>query len=202
MKDSHNFNDKDLIRGIISRDDRILGSLYELYFPSVSYLVIRNNGTEDDARDVFQNSILVLFQKIRDKHFSLNCSLKTYIYSVARFLWLKELEKRKKYVNHPVNEEDFIDLAGDTTEIYERNERLNLYRKVFEKLSDNCKKILTLYNEGRSIREITIIMGYNSEQHTKNRCYRCKLTLINMIKATYGYQELKYEEFEDNRGLS
>lgn len=101
-----------------------------------------------------------------------------------------------------MNEDDFIDVAGDTTEIYERNERLYLYRKVFEKLSDNCKKVLTLYNEGRSIREITRIMGYNSEQHTKNRCYRCKLALIKMIKATYGYQELKYEEFEDNRGLS
>ncbi len=202
MKDSHNFSDKDLIRGIVSSDDQMIRSLYELYFPSVRYLVVRNNGTENDARDVFQNTILVLLQKIRDKRFSLNCSLKTYIYSVARFLWLKELKKRKKYIDHLINEEDFIDVAVDTAEIYERNERLYLYRKVFEKLSDNCKKILTLHNEGRSIREITIIMGYNSEQHTKNRCYRCKLALTKMIKATYGYQELNYEEFEDNRRLS
>ncbi len=198
MKNSHNFSDKDLIRGIISCDDKMIRSLYELCFPSVRYLVTRNNGTEEDARDVFQNTILVLFQKIRDKRFGLNCSLKTYIYSVARFLWLKELKKQKKYSDHLMNEADFIDVTGDTTEIYERNERLYLYRKVFEKLSDNCKKTLTLYSEGRSIREITRIMGNNSEQHTKNRCYRCKLTLINMIKATYGYQELKYEKVEHN----
>ncbi|MBN1158356.1 MAG: sigma-70 family RNA polymerase sigma factor [Bacteroidales bacterium] len=198
MKRFHNFTDRDLVSGIISRDERIIEKIYKLYYQSIRFFVIKNNGTDDDAWDVFQNAILILFQKFRDDSFKLTCSLKTYLHSIARIVWLRELKKRKKGNDRIVLEEELPDAASDVSEIYERNERLALYRSVLEKMSGNCQRVLNLHYEGRSIREITHIMGFRNEQHTRNRIYRCKLTLTNRIQATYGYQELRNEKVEDD----
>jgi hypothetical protein len=60
---------------------------------------------------------------------------------------------------------------------------------------------LRYFIEGMSIAEITRKMGYKSSQHTKNRRYRCKLSLIKLIKSTYSLED-EYEYNEINRSLS
>jgi DNA-directed RNA polymerase specialized sigma24 family protein len=135
---------------------------------------------------------MVLFQKAREEHFKLTCTLGTYLYSVSRFLWLKELGKRKWISHNSVDHDEFIDADSDIALISEKNERLIFYRTYFEKLSFRCRKVLTLFMEGFSIAEITVMMGYKSEQHTKNRRYRCKQSLINSIKAAYDYNTVSY----------
>jgi RNA polymerase sigma factor (sigma-70 family) len=185
-------SDTDLLHGLISRDERILREYYGLYYQSVRRYVISNNGNDEDARDLFQDVMLVLFQKVRQEQFTLTCSLKTYLYSVSRFLWLKELGKRKWISYKAVEHEDFIDADEDVVSVNEKNERLLFFRKCFDKLSENCRKVLSLFNEGFTIAEITRLMGFKSEQHTKNRRYRCKLTLIESIKAEYDYNTMSY----------
>lgn len=192
------FTDQVLIEGLIKQDDAVVRKIYQLFFPGVRHWIHQNSGNDEDAQDVFQDTILVLFQKVREKDFTLNCSLNTYICAIARIIWLKELEKRKQYTQHIMRSEKDADITADILEQYEHNERMFLYRNHFEKLSPDCRKVLTLFNEGKSITEITRIMGYSSEQHTKNRRYRCKLSLINSIRSTYGYYELGNEEDEAN----
>jgi RNA polymerase sigma factor (sigma-70 family) len=136
--------------------------------------------------------LLVLFQKVRKADFKLTCALATYIYSVARFLWLKELNKRKWISYQEVNLEEVADVESDVGVINERNERLLFFRRCFDQLSEACQKVLTLFNEGLSITEITKVMGYTSEQHTKNRRYRCKQSLIQNIKAEYDFNTMSY----------
>jgi hypothetical protein len=84
-------------------------------------------------------------------------------------------------------------LTEDVYEIHEYNERMFLYRSHFNRLSEKCKKILSLFLDGHTVKEITVIMGYGNDQHTKNRRYRCKKSLINSIRTTFGYKELGYE---------
>jgi len=191
------FSDAELLNGLVSRDERILGEYYVSYFQSVRRFVLSNNGNDEDARDLFQDVLMVLFQKARDEHFTLTCTLSTYLYSISRILWLKELGKRKWISYKSVEHEDFIDTDSDIVLISEKNERLIFYRKSFEKLSSKCRKVLTLFMDGVSIVEITVRMGYKSVQHTKNRRYRCKLTLINSIKAEYDYNTVSYGNNKD-----
>lgn len=192
------FSDAELLNGLVSRDERILKEYYTLYSQSIRRFVLSNNGNDDDARDLFQDVLMVMFQKARDEHFKLTCSLGTYLYSVSRFLWLKELGKRK-WISHNTDDfEEFVDADADIAMISEKNERMVLYRACFEKISEACRKVLSLFAEGFSIAEITIMLGFSSEQHTKNRRYRCKLSLINVIKAEYGYKTLGYGNDKDN----
>jgi RNA polymerase sigma factor (sigma-70 family) len=184
--------DSELLNGLIHQDERILKEYYYSFFQSIRRFVLSNNGNDEDARDLFQDVLLVLFQKARDGQFKLTCSMGTYLYSIARFLWLKELSKRKWISYQSVEHEEFVDADADIDTVSEKNERLMFFRKCFEKLSENCRKILTLFTEGLSIAEITGIMGFKNDQHTKNRRYRCKLSLIKYIKNEYDYNTVSY----------
>jgi RNA polymerase sigma factor (sigma-70 family) len=182
------YSDDELLNGLVTRDEKILREYYELYYQSIRRFVTANHGNDEDARDLFQDALVVLYQKVRKDHLELRCSLGTYLYSVSRYLWLKELGRKKWLIRNAVDHEDFIDADSDIDQISEYNERLVLYRSYFEKLTEDCKKVLRLFIEGHSITEITLMMGYSSIQHTRNRRYRCKASLIKSIRAKYGHE--------------
>jgi RNA polymerase sigma factor (sigma-70 family) len=190
-----------MLSGLKSRNEKILKAYYRFFYSGIRHFVLKNSGSEEDARDLFQDVMLVLFQKVRGDSFLLTCSLSTYLFSVSRLLWFKELSKRKHISATSFILEDYADVDKDIHETAELNDRLEIYRRNFENLSPACQKVLRYFIEGMSIADITQIMGYKSEQHTKNRRYRCKLALIRQIKSTYGLEE-EYEYNEINRSLS
>jgi RNA polymerase sigma factor (sigma-70 family) len=195
------YSDAEMLVGLKSRNEKVLKAYYKLFYNGIRHFVLKNNGSEEDARDLFQDVLLVLFQKVRSDSFLLTCSLGTYLFSVSRLLWFKELSKRKHISATSFILEDYADIDKDIHETAEYNERLEIYRRNFESLSADCQKVLRYFIEGMSIAEITRKMGYKSEQHTKNRRYRCKLALIRQIKSTYDL-EVFYEYNEINRSLS
>ncbi len=185
-------SDNELFQGLIAQDESILKDYYVLYYQNVRRYVISNSGSDEDARDLFQDVLMVLFQKARNEDFVLSCSLGTFVYSVSRRLWLKELNRRRKIMQESLKNEDFIDLESDIEMISDRNERMVFYRACFEKLSEACRKVLSLSAEGYSITEITLAMGYTSEQYTRNRRYRCKQYLIDQVKQKADLNEVSY----------
>jgi RNA polymerase sigma factor (sigma-70 family) len=195
------YSDSEMLAGLRSRNEKILKAYYKLYYSGIRHFVLKNSGGEEDARDLFQDVMLVLFQKVRNDSFLLTCSLGTYLFSVSRLLWFKELSKRKHISATSFIFEDYADFDRDIYETAELNDRLEIYRRNFESLSTDCQKVLRYFIEGMSISEITQKMGYKSEQHTKNRRYRCKLSLIKLIRSTFGLEE-EYEYNEINRSLS
>jgi RNA polymerase sigma factor (sigma-70 family) len=182
-----------LIEGVAHGDNETLLYIYKENFKIIKHLVISNNGTITDAKDVFQETMVILYRKIRENNIDITSSLNTYIYAIARILWLKELSRRKKNIEIYDTEDNFINKIPNIIEIIEKNERLKLYREKFEELSEDCKKVIRMFLIKVSVKDIMHIMGYSSEQHTKNRHYRCKKSLISRIKANRKYKELGYE---------
>ncbi len=195
------YSDVEMIAGLKARNEKILRAYYKLFYSGIRHFVLKNSGSDEDARDLFQDVLLVLFQKVRNDSFVLTCTLGTYLYSVSRILWFKELNRRRHISAGSFMIEDYADNDRDIHETTELNERLEIYRKNFDSLSIDCQKVLRYFIEGMSITEITRKMGYKSEQHTKNRRYRCKQSLIRQIKNTYGLVR-EYVYNETNRSLS
>jgi RNA polymerase sigma factor (sigma-70 family) len=201
LNGKNKYTEQELLEGLISQRNDVLQSIYSLYFKTVRRLIFLNNGREEDAKDIFQETLVIIYRKLQKDKTTLNCSLKTYIYSVARLLWLKELENKR---NRNINLEEcdqFVDIEDNDYELVGVNERLKLYHEQFEQLSNDCKKILKLFLNNISIAEITKIMGYSSVQHTKNRRYRCKKSLIERIRNNPKYEELKNGNNDDNREI-
>jgi len=179
----------------------VLLFIYRKCYRPVRHLVIVNSGSEEDAQDIFQESLIILYKKLKYNNLKLRCSINTFLFSIARLLWLKELKLRDGKFDDSRDCDTYKDEESDIIEIYEQNERLSFYRKIFEQLSNDCKKVLMMFMKSYSVSEITKIMGYNSEQHTKNRRYRCKKSLINKILQNPKYYELKNEVYDIDREI-
>ncbi|UCH14934.1 MAG: RNA polymerase sigma factor [Bacteroidales bacterium] len=201
MNKNNSYTDKEIINGIIDENDDVLLYIYKNSYRPVRHLITTNSGNEEDARDIFQEALVILYKKLKSDDLKLYCSVSTFIYSIARLLWLKELKLRGKEISGYNDYDNYADEDSNVIKIYEYNERLSFYRRIFEQLSEDCKKILQLVMRSYTISEITKIMGYSSEQHTKNRRYRCKKALINRIMQNPEYYELKNEVYNIDREI-
>ena len=113
--------EQQLLKGLALNDKKAIESIYRDNYSMVQALVLNNTGTADDARDIFQEAMIVLFEKATSGSFELNCQLKTYIYSVCRRLWLKKLHQMHRFIT-PV---EFLEETVAVEEEAEAHEKLN-----------------------------------------------------------------------------
>ena len=99
MNSNISYTEKELIDGIIAENDDVLLYIYKNSYRPVRHLITTNSGNEEDARDIFQDSLVILYKKLKSYNLKLHCSISTFIYSIARLLWLKELKIRGKEVS-------------------------------------------------------------------------------------------------------
>ena len=85
-----------LLKGLALSDKQAIETIYRENYSIIQNFVIYNNGSADDARDIFQEAMVVLYEKSKDTTFLLTCQIKTYVYSICRRLWLKRLQQLNK----------------------------------------------------------------------------------------------------------
>ncbi|HEC44002.1 MAG TPA: sigma-70 family RNA polymerase sigma factor [Bacteroides sp.] len=182
----------DIISGIARRKDSVIQYVYRSCYPDVRKLILTNGGNRHDAEDVFQEGLVKVYQKITEQGLELNCKFGTYLYSVCRFLWLNELEKRKIKGRETHAAENIIDDQTANNRIRE-NAEMNLYEKHFKELSKECRTVLNMYFRKTSMEEICVVMGYKNVQIAKDKKYRCKKSLTNKIYSNPEYKKLQNE---------
>ena len=180
--------------GIKERDSSVLNFIYEKYFYQIKAFIKKNSGTDEDAQDVYQDAILVIYQKLTRENLKIDSSFNTYLYSVCRFIWLKKLDKRKIEKSFLVDSKKFINIDGGIEDWHELNERYQLYQEHFKKLSFNCQKILELFLAKIPLKEIARILGLKSEVYVKKRKHICKEKLVENIKKDPKFKSLNIIE--------
>ena len=119
MKEANLEQELLLLKGLAKNDKKATETIYRSNFNVIQAMILNNNGDEDDAKDIFQESMVVLFEKSRLADFELTCSIKTFLYSVARRLWLKKLASNNKTISH--HEEIDIVSVDEDLEVHEKN---------------------------------------------------------------------------------
>jgi len=166
--------DSEIVFGILNNSESAIKRLYVAYFPMVLQLIINNNGSQDDAKDIYQEAIIVLYNKVKGGEFELSSKLKTFIYSVCRRLWLKRLSQMNRYggdirdfQEHLPVEED-VDLHGD------RDIQFGKMEGALQLLGEPCKTIIEdFYINNRSMQEICEKFGYTNADNAKTQKYKC-----------------------------
>ena len=184
------YSDRQLLDGVTHGNPQILRYIYTEVYPGIRHYVLLNSGNEADAKDIFQETMVVLYRKIKEPEFQLSSSLSTFLYGIGKYIWLKEISNRKKHNIIEDESETLFSEEKEVLELIERNDRLRLYREKFEELSDNCKRIIKMFLNNIPIKDVTQSMGYSSDQHTKNRHFRCKKSLISKIQECNKFKEL------------
>ncbi len=171
-------SDKEYLDGLKLGNDAVIRSIYKKNYPAILRMVLNNNGTEPEAKDIFQESVIVLYQNALKEEFSLRCSLQTYLYSVAHKLWLKQLLKtRNLYRLNPENEnqeKNILDVSQDMDFHFKQEENFEKLRESQNMLGEPCKSLLEdFYIAHLGMTEIADRYGYSNADTAKNQKYKC-----------------------------
>ena len=163
----------------ISRgDEKALDYLYRKYYKMMTNIVLKNNGTEQEAKDIYQDALIIFWQKVISNQLVLTSKISTYIYSVCLNLWRKELERKSKLSNEQKDEIEYID--------QDSKERSRIIRESIAQLGDTCKHILMYYYfDDMSMQDIADKLGMANTETVKTKKYKCKKRLDSLIKANY-----------------
>jgi RNA polymerase sigma factor (sigma-70 family) len=174
--------DREVVLGILNNSDDALNKLYIGYFPMVLQFILNNNGDEDDAKDVYQEGIIVLYNKIKSGDFELSSKLKTYIYSVCRRIWLKKLAQQSKKTNNISDFEDIVSIDVDIEDHQQKEMQFDKMQSALLHLGEPCKTIIQdFYLNNLSMQDISEKFGYTNTDNAKTQKYKCMQRLKKLF---------------------
>ena len=183
-------DESNILEGIRTGNDAVIKAFYQRNRAYVRGFILQNSGNEADVEDVFQDAMVLLYEKLKSDSLEVTASIHTYFYAVCKNIWRNRLRKTSRIttkaepLDHSTGEEEKI------VDIIDQKEREYVYQKYFIKLNQSCKKVLTLVFQGKSMKEIASVMEY-SEGYARRKKFECKKSLIEMIEKDPMYNELK-----------
>jgi RNA polymerase sigma factor (sigma-70 family) len=171
----------DLIR---KGDEETLVMLYDANYRLILAYVTRNHGTEDDAEDLLQESLVVLWERVRSGQFEYAAKLSTFIFGTVKNMWSRRLAKMRKEIPTEIDPDEHSDGALSALDDLIETEQAKMVRDALEKIGEQCKKLLMLfYWEELSMEEIAAQMGFANAATAKAKKYQCKKALEKVLKG-------------------
>ena len=155
-------------------------------------MVYQKGGTVEDARDIFQDGLIIMLEKLDNKEFALTCKFKTFLYCVCENLWKTVLDKRQAASNY-ISRRMEPEIEKDFTELIDHELYQEIFNDVFETLDPISKKILTLYWQEVSPQEIADKLGYTYGYVRKKKC-EAQSELTDKVKRHPGYMRIRSTE--------
>ncbi|HEY3403961.1 MAG TPA: sigma-70 family RNA polymerase sigma factor [Ohtaekwangia sp.] len=182
-------SDKEILAAIHLGDDRVLKHLYETVLPKVKNYVTRNSGSPDDARDIFQDAVVVFYKYVKQGKFDGRHDIAGFIFSISRNLWINMAKRnnRSLQLSEEVTAISSEDNFSDELITREREEYIT---KLFSALGNTCRQILlySIYDK-LSMKEIKEKMNFSSENVAKTKNYKCKQRLMELVKNNTAVRE-------------
>jgi RNA polymerase sigma factor (sigma-70 family) len=170
--------EKEIFDRICSGDEKALEYLYKKYYRMMTRIVINNSGTEEEAKDIYQDALVVFWQKATSGNLVMTSKISTFLYSICLNLWRKELDRKKRLSN----EEKDAPVSMD----HDTSERAAIIHKCIAQLDETCRKVLMYYYfEEMSMQDIADKLGFANSDTTKTKKYKCKKKLDDLIKSQY-----------------
>jgi RNA polymerase sigma factor (sigma-70 family) len=164
--------------------------------PMIRLMVYQLGGSTEDAKDIFQDGLMIMLEKIDNKDFVLTCKFKTFLYCVCENLWKAVLVKKQAATNYLSRKVD-IDSEKDFTELLDKKLYETIFWDVFETLDEVSKKILKYYWQEMSPQEIADNLGYTNGYVRKKKC-EAQGELIEKVKNHPEYKLIMNSESVTN----
>jgi len=173
-----------LLDGLALGNRRSAEVIYKENYSLIQHFVLQNNGTSDDARDIFQEAMVVLYEKSRDPGFELTCLIRTYLYSISRRLWLKRLHQQNRFVQPAENFEELVPVDNEIEEKEQLDQDFETMELAMRHLGEPCRSLLeAFYLQKKPMQTIAEQFGYTNADNAKNQKYKCLLRLKKLFFA-------------------
>ena len=183
-------NERALLQGLATNDKRAVETIYRENYNMIQALVVNNNGSYEDAKDIFQEALIVLFEKVKSGNFELNCQIKTFVFSVSKRLWLKRLLLQNRFQVSEGNEE-IVSVDEEMEEHERRNNEFVMMERAMSGLGEPCKSLLeSFYLQKKNMQDIALEFGYTNSENAKNQKYKCLVRLKKLFFSQYKNESL------------
>lgn len=173
-------NDQLIIDELKKGNTKVFSLVYSIY-PTIEGYIINNNGSKEDAKDIFQNALIVLYKKVKSPEFELTAKLSTYLFSICKNNWLKALRNKKKASTQEINN-DVHQLSSENENSVNETGIIACIQEKLTELGDPCKSLIVMHEfhkiEWKIIAEK---MNYATAHAARNQKYKCLLRLKKLI---------------------
>lgn len=186
----HNDQDteQELLRRLVQGDHAAMEQVYNRHFRLVSKWITKTGGNEDDAADICQESMIVLYEKSRNGGFELTSKLSTYLFAIARNLWYKKLQGRPAgMVKMDTGDELNIEANYEDDIKAHRERELHYHQldRALDKIGEPCASLLrSFYFKNNSMQQIAADFGYTNADNAKTQKYKCLARLKKLFYST------------------
>lgn len=177
-------NNKDIgtLRNLSTDVEGTYVLLYKEHFSMIRHFVVNNSGSDTDAQDLFQESVISLYEMSLKPDFKLSAKLSTLLYSIARNKWLKLLRDNKPKVN--INDYESHIAIDEEHHPSLQEGALSRMAGALKQLGQPCYDILVwFYYHKKSMQEIAQEKGYSGQAHAKAQKYKCLQRLKKMAST-------------------
>lgn len=166
-----------------AKREALFVSLYQKAFPAVAKYVSRMGGSFDEAKDVFQDALVVYYEKAIAGNCVINVNERAYLMGISKHLWLKKFGKNNKYV--PI---DGFDAETDETLRIADNKLLNFLKTAGEKCMDLLR---SFYHDQLPLNDIAETFGFSGVRSATVQKYKC----LEKVRETIKQKALTYDDF-------
>ena len=177
------YTDTELLTGLAAGNRNAVATIYKLYHSVLTKWILSRGGLEADAEDVFQEALVVLFEKAKLPEFCLTCKLSTYLFAISKRLWYKKMERAANFysLNEEESEKDLGTYDDDLLLHAEKEQQYNQLTKALDQLGEPCSSLLkAFYEEKKNMQELAVSFHYTNAENAKTQKYKC-LTRLRKI---------------------
>jgi len=181
------YTDSDLIEGLSRNNSQAIREIYRLYQSMLTKWIVTRGGAENDAYDIFQEGLMVLYEKAHNPEFALTCKLSTYLFAVCKRLWFKKLEASSQvsFLQEMADEDDHdieAQYHDDVAHHLEKEIDFQLLESAMNQLGEPCNGLLkAFYLEEKNMQDIAKQFGYTNAENAKTQKYKC----LNRLKKLF-----------------
>ena len=165
--------------------EQLFIALYKSTFPAVAKYISKMGGSFDEAKDIFQDALMIYYEKAASGSLSLKTNEKAYLMGITKHLWVKKHQDNCKLVS--IDEFD-AENAGDTE--IAGNKVLCFLQTAGKKCMDLLR---SFYYEQLPLTEVAEQFGFSGVRSATVQKYKC----LEKVRETVKEKSLSYEDFLD-----
>ena len=183
-------NEQRLLEELAKGDRSTTEQIYKQQFKIVAGWIQNHGGTANDSADVFQEAMVVLYEKAQQEDFRLSCRIGTYLFAISKHIWLKKLQSLRKQpdflsVSDADNGSDWV-YEDDVKVHQEREAHYHQLNTALDQLGEPCRSLIrAFYHHDKNMQEIAADFGYTNPENAKTQKYKC---LNRLRQIFYGAQ--------------
>ena len=181
--------DQRYIEGIARGDEKTLLEIYRNFRPRIEKLIRQNKGTIEDARDIFNTGLKIIFLQTQKKNLEIEVSFYSYLRTICYRRWLNQLNQQNKFTT---DIESLPESASDQSVLKDitQSEKILFCRRQFSRLPERCREILGLKFGGLTYKDVAEKLDLN-ESYTRRKGSQCAGELVALAKNDPEFNDFK-----------